>query len=237
VNTKKIEYEENGVTLEAFVAFEGKEREKRPAVCVFHAWRGRDEFAEKMAVRLASLGYIGCALDVYGKGVQGNSVEENTKLMMPFIEDRLALRKRCLAGLDFVKQLQGVDSARVGAIGFCFGGLCALDLARSGADIKGVVSFHGLLHAPSGLSSSCKAKVLVVHGHDDPMVSPKEVLAFEEEMTRLKVDWQVHVYGGAMHAFTNPSAQDSSAGTLYNAIAERRSMVSMKQFFDEVFAS
>ncbi len=237
MNTKKIEYEENGTTLEAFIAFEGKEGVKKPAICIFHAWKGRDEFAEKMAVRLASLGYIGCALDMYGKGVLGSSARENSSLMMPLIEDRLALRRRCLAGLELVKQLPDVDVAKVGAIGFCFGGLCALDLARSGADIKGVVSFHGLLHPPLQLPTHCKAKILVLHGHDDPMVTPKDVLAFEEEMTKQKVDWQVHIYGGAMHAFTNPSAQDASAGTLYNTTAERRSMASMKQFFDEIFSS
>jgi len=236
MKTQKVEYKENSSVLEAFVAHDEKIQGKKPAICIFHAWRGRDQFVEKKATQLAELGFVGCALDVYGKGILGNNKDENQALMTPFMEHRALLKRRLLAGLDLVKSLPFVDSSKIGAIGFCFGGLCALDLARSGADIKGVVSFHGLLRAPENLKSSFKGKVLVLHGYDDPMVPPEEVLAFEKEMTQHKVDWQLHTYGGTMHAFTNPEVNNPSVGTVYCPTADKRSWISMRNFFEEVFS-
>lgn len=236
MQSKRVEYKENNLLLESVVAHDETKPGKKPAICIFHAWRGRDEFVEKKAQDLAKLGYVGCALDVYGKGVLGKTTDENVALMRPFMEDRTLLKRRILAGFEMVKSLPFVDTQKIGAVGFCFGGLCALDLARSGADVKGVVSFHGLLRAPEGQKNSCKAKVLVLHGHDDPSVPPDEVSAFEKEMTLAKVDWQVHVYGGTMHAFTNPIANDPKAGTVYCPKAEKRALLAMKNFFEEVFA-
>ena len=231
-----IEYKHDGVTLEAFLSFEERTSQKLPVIFIFHSWEGRNEFACEKAKFLAKNGYVGCALDLYGKGVIGKSVEENGNLMGPFIEDRSFLQNRMFAGLDAIKNHPKVDRDQMGAIGFCFGGLCALDLARSGADIKGVVSFHGLLEAPKGIKNNpIRSKVLVLHGNDDPMVSSQEVLAFEKEMTLAKVDWQVHVYGHTMHAFTNPVANDPKMGTVYNSISEKRSMLAMENFFREIF--
>ncbi len=185
---------------------------------------------------MAELGYVGFALDMYGKGVLGNSVEENAALMQPFIDDRTMLQKRIFAALAEVKELPWVDSGKIAAIGFCFGGLCVLDLARTGADIQGVVSFHGLLGAPENLTGTrIAAKLLVLHGHDDPMVPPEQVSALQEELTAAGADWQVHVYGHTMHAFTNPVANDPDFGTVYQADADRRSWNSMTAFLQEIF--
>jgi len=134
------------------------------------------------------------------------------------------------------KQLSWVDASQCAAIGFCFGGLCVLDLARTGSDLQGVVSFHGLLGAPGNTDGNVvKAKVLVLHGHDDPMVSVEQVIAFEQEMTRAGADWQLHCYGNTMHAFTNPLANDPKFGTVYQPDADRRSWQAMQNFLNELF--
>ncbi len=231
MKTETIEYTHQGTTLEAFAAFD---EGKKPAILIFHAWRGRDDFVCEKAKWLASLGYVGIALDMYGKGVLGNSVEENGKLMQPFIDDRKFLLDRMEAGMKVASKHPHVDPGKISAIGFCFGGLCALDLARSGAPLQGVVSFHGLLNPP-GYPIKPKAKILVLHGHDDPMVPPDQVQAFEQEMTEAKGDWQVHVYGGTMHAFTNPIANDPKLGTVYSEVAEKRALQSMENFFGNLY--
>ena len=233
---QKVEYKENSCLLEAVIAHDPAKPGKKPAICIFHAWSGRDEFVEEKAQKLADLGYVGCALDLYGKGIIGTSYEENKALMEPFMKDRLLLQKRVLAGFNMVKSLAYVDEEKIGAIGFCFGGLAALDLARSGADVKGVVTFHGLLRAPEGIKSNCKAKILALHGNDDPMVPPSEVADFENEMTSSKIDWQLHIFGGTMHAFTKPTANNQKVGTVYSSQADKRSFIAMSNFFTEVFS-
>ena len=233
----KIEYTENQQTLEAFVAYDEAFSGPRPAVCIFHAWRGRDAFVEQKAEMLAKMGYIGCALDVYGKGILGETKDENAALMHPFIADRSKLRTRILAGFNLVAGLPQVDRTKIGAVGYCFGGLCALDLARSGVDVKGVVSFHGLLRAPEDLPCKTKAKILALHGNDDPMVPEEETRAFREEMSDAKVDWQLHTYGATMHAFTNPEVNNPDVGTVYCPRADKRSWIAMQNFFDELFSS
>lgn len=237
MQTRRIEYREGGVTFEGHMAWDENAPGPRPAVLVSHAWGGRDAFSCTHAEDLAALGYVGFALDVYGKGVFGGSVEENQALMTPLLEDRALLRRRLAAALDCVREQPEVDAACVAAIGYCFGGLCVLDMARAGADLKGVVSFHGLLSAPEGLANAeVGAKVLVLHGHDDPMVPPDQVLAFEQEMTAAGVDWQVHAYGHTLHSFTNPEADDPNLGAAYDAAAARRSWASMQAFLAEVLA-
>ncbi len=235
MQTKKIEYHDQNVLLEGYYAHDDKIKGKKPAILVFHDWTGRNEFACKKAEKLAAMGYIGFAVDLFGAGKLGKDNEEKSQLIKPFIENRESLRKRMLIALETLKKIEGVDTTQIGAIGFCFGGLCALDLARSGADIKGVVSFHGLLVPPNLPAETIKAKVLALHGHDDPMVPPDQVLAFEKEMTAAKVDWQVHVYGNTMHGFTNPVANDPGFGTVYSSLAEKRSWVAMTNFFSEIF--
>lgn len=231
-----IEYRDGDVLLEGFCAFDDSITTKRPAVLVCHDWSGKNEFAVKKAEQLAELGYVSFALDVFGKGIRGATKEEKSALIQPFMQDRMKLQKRLLAAFETVKGIAEVDVSRIGVIGFCFGGLCALDLARSGADIKGAVSFHGLLLPAQNIGSHViKAKVLALHGFDDPMVTHADVIAFGQEMTRAKVDWEIDMYGHAVHAFTNPLANDHAFGTVYEKHADARSWIAMENFFAEVF--
>lgn len=233
METKLIAYEDQGTSLEAFSAFE-KSNKPRPGIILCHAWRGRDEFVCKKAEELASWGYVTFALDMYGKGVLGKNEMENNALMAPFMKDRLLLQRRMLAGLEAFKKQPELDAKHIGVMGFCFGGLCALDLARSGADIQASVSVHGLLDSPKGISNKeIKAKVLALHGYEDPMVPPEKVIAFADEMTKSEVDWQIHIYGNTMHAFTNPQADDPKSGKSYNKLSDKRAWREMKDFFNE----
>lgn len=231
-----MEYHDGTAVLEAYVALPAIQQRKAPAVMICHAWSGRSKFETDKADQLASLGYVGIALDNYGKGVHGKNTEENSALMQPLLQDRLKLQKRLLAGLEAVRNIEQVDTSRVAAIGFCFGGLCALDLARSGAELAGVVSFHGLFHAPENLpKNAIKARILALHGHDDPLAPPAQVLELEHELTTAGADWQIHVYGNTMHAFTNPAANAPQQGMVYNPAAAARAWTSMQNFLQEIF--
>ena len=232
---RSVEYRHENTVLEGFLAHDGK-GSKKPAVLVAHAWAGRSPFENDKARALAGLGYVGFALDMYGKGVLGTSVEENSALMTPLLQDRARLQARLQSALAAVRAQPEVDPTRVAAIGFCFGGLCVLDLARTGADVLGVASFHGLLTAPGNTAGNrITSKVLALHGHDDPMVPVSQVNEFESEMTAAGVDWQVHAYGGTMHSFTNPEANDPSFGTQFKATANRRSWATLVDFLGEIF--
>lgn len=232
-----VAYMDGDVVLEAFFAFDDSLSGRRPAVLINHTWVGRDDFVAEKAKKLAALGYVGFAVDMYGKGVLGSDREENMRLMQPFMTDRAMLQQRMKAALATVKLMPWVDDSKIASIGFCFGGLCSLDLARTGVDIKGVVSFHGLLDAPGNTQGNAiKAKVLVLHGRDDPMNPAEQVLAFEREMTEAGADWQLHTYGHTMHAFTNPLANDPAFGTVYQPSADRRSWIAMQNFLAEIFA-
>lgn len=236
--TKTYDYQDKDTLLEGFLAYYESDA-KKPAVLVAHDWGGRRELACNAAERIADLGYVGFALDMYGKGVFGadGDAEKNGALMAPFAQDRLLLRRRITAALHAVRQLPQVDTSKIAAMGYCFGGMCVLELARSGADILGVICIHGILAPGKIANENITAKVLCLHGHDDPMVPPEQVLSFETEMTRAGVDWQIHVYGDTMHAFTNPKANNASAGTVYKAIAAKRAYQSMENFLTEIFHS
>lgn len=236
MHSQSIEYQEGTTTLKGYYSFDKNISGKRPAVLVVSDWSGCNEFAWEKAEKLAELGYVGFAIDMYGNGAVGKTKEEKAALMEPLTQNRDLLANRILAAFNTIKTRPEVDTTKIAAIGFCFGGLCVLDLARSGADVRGVVSFHGaLIPPPNKKNEKIKAKVLVLHGYDDPRVTGSEVSAFETEMTENKVDWQVHVYGGTMHSFTNPEANDPDFGTVYNAIADRRSWIAMKNFLTEIF--
>lgn len=231
-------YHHGEQALHGYLSYDNKIKAPRPAVLVVHDWSGRNEFACQKADMLAQLGYVGFAVDMYGEGRVGDTVEEKQALMHPLIHDRHLLRARIQAALDAMLGLAEVDNTRIAVIGFCFGGLCALDLARSGADIAGVVTFHGLLNKPDDMpNQSITAKILALHGYADPMVKPDDVNVFCQEMTQAGADWQVHMYGNTQHAFTNPLAHDANMGTVYNAQAARRSMQAMTEFLEEVFTS
>lgn len=235
LKTKIVDYQENTTTLEGYYAYDEKTVGKRPAVIVAHDWTGKNDFARNKAEKLAELGYVGFALDMYGNGITGKTKEEKSALIKPLMEDRKLLQKRVTAALDAVRNLAEVDPSRIAIIGFCFGGLCALDLARSGADIKGAVSFHGLFYAPDFASKPIKAKILALHGHDDPMATPAQALEFMKEMTEAKANWELDMYGNTMHGFTNPEANDPAFGTVYSKEADTRAWARMVAFFGEIF--
>ena len=218
------------------MAWDDSSRDARPAVLISHAWTGRGEQEEHRAEQLAELGYVGFALDLYGKGKRGTSKEENAALMQPLLDDRTVLQRRMNLALDVCRKQKVVDANRVAAIGFCFGGLCVLDLARTGAEVAGVASFHGLFSPPGNTEGRrISAKVLVFHGWDDPMAKPDQVLALAEELSTVGADWQIHAYGNTVHAFTNPAADDPDFGTVYDADADRRSWQSLQLFLAEIF--
>lgn len=236
IQTRTIDYSDGGVELQGVVAWDEAVTGPQPGVMVSHAWAGRSDFEAGKAEDLARLGYVGFAIDNFGKGVLGKSTKENSALIQPFLEDRSMLQRRMQNALTVLKNLDEVDASRVAAIGFCFGGLCVLDLARSGAAVNGVVSFHGLLGAPGNTTGNkIKARVLALHGWDDPMAKPEQVVALGEELSSMAADWQLHAYGNTMHAFTNPQANDPEFGTVYSADADRRSWNAMRYFLSEIF--
>ncbi len=237
MKTELMEYQHGDATLEAFVAYDDSVAGPRPAVLIGHDWTGRRDFATGKAEEIAALGYVAIAIDMYGKGVFGkdDDVDYNSSLMGPFATDRTLLRGRIGAALDLAKGLDIVDNSKIAAMGYCFGGMCVLELARSGADVLGVISIHGIFSPGDVPNEKITAKVLCLHGHDDPMVPPEQVLAFETEMTEAGVDWQVHAYGGTSHAFTNPGANNPDFGTVFNPAANRRATQSIKNFLEELF--
>ena len=237
IQTRTIDYQDGEVDLQGYLAWDDAVEGKRPGVMIAHAWAGRSDFENGKAEELAKLGYVGFALDNFGKGILGRNTEENNALIQPFLDDRAMLQGRLQIALDVLKGLDEVDASRVAAIGFCFGGLCVLDLARTGTDLAGVVSFHGLFGSPGNTAGNkIKAKVLALHGWDDPMAPPDQVVSLAEELSSMGADWQLHGYGNTMHAFTNPQANDPDFGTVYNPDADRRSWNAMQNFLSEIFA-
>jgi dienelactone hydrolase len=235
MNTQELTYEIDGIEYIGYIAYDDNISFEKPAVLIAHDWSGRNALAESKARELAEQGYVGFALDMYGEAKQGKTNEEKTALITPLLSDRGVLQKRMSAALETCRNLPFVASDKIMAMGYCFGGLCVLDLARTGANILGVVSFHGLLNAPEQkLCAKIKSKVLVLHGYDDPMVQPEALQAFANEMSEAQVDWQLHSYGNTLHAFTNPLANDPNFGTVYSEVADKRSWKATLNFFDEL---
>ncbi len=237
IKSEAVEYKEGDTTLEGWHAYDDSVQGKRPGVLIVHQWKGLSDYEKKRAEMLAKLGYNVFAVDIYGKGIRPKSPQEAGAQAGKFKGDRPLLRKRVQAGLDVLSKNELTDGKNIAAIGYCFGGTTALELARSGADLSGVVSFHGGLSTPTPEDAkNIKAKVLALHGADDPNVPAKEVEAFEKEMRDAKVDWQLVAYGGAVHSFTDWNAgNDNSKGAAYNEKADKRSWEAMKEFFAEIF--
>jgi len=234
--TKVVEYKQGDAVLEGYLAYQAGGPAKRPGVLVVSDWMGIGKNSKARAEQLARLGYVAFVADIYGKGVHPKDGGEAGKLAGQYKGDRPLLRARVRAGLDELRKVPLVDAPKVAAIGYCFGGTTVLELARSGADVAAVVSFHGGLDSPTPADGkNVKARVLVLHGADDPYVPAAQVAAFEEEMRAGGVDWQLVKYSGAVHSFTIPDAgNDNSKGAAYNAVADRRSWEAMKGFFGEV---
>ena len=233
IQRREIRYQQGDVSLKGVMVYDDS-RGASPAVLVAPTWAGCTAFEVEQAERLAGLGYVGFAIDMYGDGATGGDKEECTALMTPVVSDRALLQARIGAAVDAIRAEPEV-AGPAAAIGYCFGGLCVLDLARTRDDIAGVVSLHGLLSAADNATlSTITAKVMVLHGYDDPMVPPEQVVAFATEMSAAQCDWQIHAYGGVLHAFTNPEANDPDFGTVYSAGATRRANYAMDDFLNEV---
>ena len=234
---KTVEYRSGKTVMEGYLVYDDAVAGPRPGIVVVHDWMGLSAFTKDRADHLASLGYTAFAADIYGKGVRPKDVKEAMAQAMLYKNNRPVMRERANAALATLEKSPTVDPARLAAIGYCFGGTTALELARSGAPLVGVVSFHGGLATPNPADAKqIKGKVLALHGADDPFESAEEVAGFEKEMRDAHVDWQLVKYGGAVHAFAVPSAgNDNSKGAAYNASADRRSWQAMQDFFNEIF--
>lgn len=231
IATRPLRYQHGGIDFEAYAAWDDGDAVPRPIVLIAGTFMGRTGFEEAKARSLAELGYVAVAIDLYGLGHWPTNFDEARAAMDALDADRALLRDRLLAALDHVRAMGApADPARVAAIGFCFGGKCVLDLARSGVDIAGVVSFHGVYDAPGFGDGGITAKILVLHGWDDPIDPPETVVALARELTGAGADWQIHSYGHTVHAFTNPAREG-----MYSPLADARSWQAMRNFLGELF--
>lgn len=236
--TKTVEYKGNSMTFEGVLTLPEKVNGKSPAILMVHNWMGITGETKAQAERMAKLGYIVFAADIYGKGIRPNSPEAAGQLAGKYKSDRQEFRDRLALALKTLRAQDHVDSDQIIAAGYCFGGTGVLELARSGAAIKGIVSFHGGLDSPKPADGkNIKAKVLALHGADDPFVKAEDLAAFEGEMSSNKIDWQLVKYGNAVHSFTDKGAgADNSKGAAYNANADRLSFEAFKQFAAATFS-
>jgi dienelactone hydrolase len=237
VQTETVAYKDGRTKLEGFVAYDPAAGDVRPGVLLVHAWMGLDDFARAEAQKIAALGYTVFALDMYGKDARPKDAAGAGKLSGSFKKDRALTRARAAAGWEAMKRHPRVDAGRTAVVGYCFGGLVALELARSGAKIDGAVSVHGNLNTPKPLDAeNVQARVLVLHGANDPYVPWTEVSAFQEEMRSAAVDWQLIVYAGAVHAFTDPAAgTNPDKGAAYHPEAAAKAWEDTKTFLARLF--
>jgi len=234
--SKPVQYTQNGTVLEGYLAYDDAALGRRPAVLVVHEWWGLNDYVRSRVDRLARLGYVAFALDMYGKGIWTTNPAEAKDLSGHLMGTPL-MRERAQAGLDILRNNNRVNQEKIAAIGYCFGGTTVLELAYSGADLAGVVTFHGGLTAakPEDLSR-IKAKFLICHGADDGFISAEAIHAFQEGMRKSGADWQMIFFGGAVHGFTNPGADKYGIkGLGYNRNADERSWQYMQLFFKEIF--
>ena len=237
LHTETVAYKDGTTDLEGYLAYDDSIQGVRPGIIVVHEYWGLVDYTRMRTEQLAKLGYIAFAIDMYGKGVRPKNADEAAAQSKIYYSDRELMRRRALAGLDEFKKNKFVDPNKIVAIGYCFGGGVALEMGRAGYPLIGIVSFHGNLSNPNpDDAKNIKCKVLACAGGSDPFVNRQAREAFEDEMTNAGVDWHMDVYGGAVHAFTNPAAgNDPSKGAAYNEKADKRSWQAMLDFFNEVF--
>ena len=237
VKTEKVIYEKNGVKMEGLLAWGDKVKPGTPAVLIFHDWMGNGAYTEMRAKQVAELGYIAFAADVYGKDTRPKNQKEAAEFATLYRADRRLMKERAQAALETLLKQKNVRKEKVAAMGYCFGGQVALELARDGAALVSVVSFHGALNTPEK-AKALAPKILALHGADDPFVPETEVTEFQKEMRDAKADWQFVSYGNAVHSFTDKAAgNDNSKGAAYNELADKRSWEAMKDFFQETFSA
>lgn len=237
IKSEPVEYKQGATPLEGWLVYDDTAAGKRPGILVVHDWFGVGDYVKDRAEQLAKMGYVVFVADIYGKGIRPQTPKEAGDVAGKYKNDRTLLRARVQAALDVLESNPNVDPARIAAIGYCFGGMTVLELARSGADIAGVVSFHGSLDTPNPDDArNIKAKVLVLHGADDPFAPAAQVAALEDELRKAGIDYQITLYGSAVHSFTRADAgNDPSKGAAYNEKADKRSWQAMKDFFAEIF--
>ena len=239
IKNEPVDYQYNNVALQGMLAYDDAAGAggKRPGVLVVHEWWGLNDYPKRRATQIATeLGYVAFALDMYGKGVTASDHEQAGKLMNALLTNPDA-KGRAQAGLDVLRNHPQVDASKVVAIGYCMGGSMAVHMARAGMPLVGVVSLHGTLKAENTQAGAITSKILVCTGADDPMMPPEKINAFAAEMRKAQADWQIHIYGGARHAFTNPAADSKGLPALkYDAKADKRSWEAMKDFLAECFA-
>jgi dienelactone hydrolase len=235
--TQAVEYKHGETILEGYLAYDDELKGKRPGVIIVHQWMGLKDYEKMRAEEIAKLGYTAFAIDIYGKGVRASNREEASKLAATYRSDRKLMRERAKAGFDALIKMKNIDSSQIAAMGYCFGGGVVLELARSGADIAGAISFHGSYNTPNpDDAKNIKGSVLAIHGADDPAIPLKELESLQNEMRNAKVDHKIIIYGGAVHSFTDKAAgSDPSKGSAYNQKADEGSWEDMKRFFKEIF--
>ncbi|HHL32289.1 MAG TPA: carboxymethylenebutenolidase [Oceanospirillales bacterium] len=234
MNSYELEYAYQGKKFKGYVALPENLSSLTAVVMIVHMWSGRVEFVEQKANEMAAKGLIGFAIDMYGNAATGETAEQCGALMQPFMDDRSLIGAHIQAAFAAIKQIEYADSKRVLAMGYCFGGLCVQDMARINSQLKGVISIHGLMVShPDIKQGQFKAQVLLLHGADDPMVSDENWHALRAELNQAGCDWQKHDFGGVMHAFTNPAANDATTGTVYNKSADQRSEKLIADFIAE----
>lgn len=232
---KDVDYSAAGRPYLGYLVYDDRLKANTPGVLIAHNWMGITDETKSKADQVASLGYVVFAVDVYGKDRRPKNMDEAKQLSSSFKKDRVLLRGHMQEGLAQLKKAIHVDKSRLAAIGYCFGGTAAIELARAGADLKGVVSFHGGLDSPTpDDGKKIKGRLIAFHGADDPFVPAANLTAFEEEMRKWKIDWQLVKYGGAVHSFTEKAAgNDNSKGAAYNASADQRSWLALQGFLKE----
>ena len=237
VATKEVTYKQGDTELQGFFAWDAAAKGKQPGVLVVHEWWGHNQHARNQAIRLAKAGYVGFALDMYGKGKVTTHPKDAQEFMAEATKDPAVVKARFLAALDLLKQDPHVDPERIAALGYCFGGAVALGMARQGVDLDAVVTFHGALGTQQPAApGAVKARLLILTGADDPMVGPDQVEAFKKEMTAAGAKFDVVSEPHAKHAFTNPDADKVGMAALgYNAEADKDSWERMLKFLAEVF--
>jgi dienelactone hydrolase len=235
VKVQTVDYAQGNTALEGWLVYDDAKQGKRPGVIVFPAWNGPDEDAKTNAQNLAKLGYIAFVADVYGKGIRPADFKGAMAEATKYMKDRPLLRDRAKAAFDELRKNPLVNTSKIAAIGYCFGGAGALDLARSGAPLVDTVTFHGDIASPTPQDdNNIKGRVLVLHGAADPIIGQKDQDAFRKEMTDAHVHWEMILYGGAVHSFTQKDAgNDPSKGAAYDAYADKQSWAEMTRLFRE----
>jgi dienelactone hydrolase len=242
ISGRTVEYSAQGTVMKGYLAYDENIKEQRPGVLVVHEWWGLNDYARKRARMLAELRYTALAVDMYGGGKRALHPDDATKFSSELMKNFDVAKARFMAAMDVLKRQPTVDPTNLAAIGYCFGGGVVLNMARQGAALKGVASFHGNLTAVKPAQpGSIKAKILVLHGADDKFTTPEQIKVFNQEMRRAGADFQFISYPGAMHSFTNPKAdvlgKRFNISIAYNEAADKQSWGELEKFLKMVFKS